>query len=109
MLIEEAEDVTMECFGRPQVKKKAAAEEAAEGAIWFLKKEGYMKPLSPPPLRSHILSLSFPLISLSSLQWLPSPDHPFPSTVAHKPVSLLRLHPRTMPWCHLCHSQGQAQ
>ncbi|KMT03583.1 hypothetical protein BVRB_8g192580 [Beta vulgaris subsp. vulgaris] len=43
VLIEEAEDVTMECFGRPQVKKKAAAEEAAEGAIWFLKKEGYMK------------------------------------------------------------------
>ncbi|XP_048490834.1 dicer-like protein 4 isoform X2 [Beta vulgaris subsp. vulgaris] len=43
VLIEEAEDVALECFGRPQVKKKAAAEEAAEGAIWFLKKEGYIK------------------------------------------------------------------
>lgn len=24
-------------------------------------------------------------------------------------ICLDSLHPRTMPWCHLCHSQGQAQ
>lgn len=43
VVIEEAEDVILECFGRPQAKKKAAAEEAAEAALWLLKKEGYIK------------------------------------------------------------------
>ncbi|XP_021741889.1 dicer-like protein 4 isoform X2 [Chenopodium quinoa] len=43
VVIEEAEDVILECFGQPQAKKKAAAEEAAEGALWLLKKEGYIR------------------------------------------------------------------
>lgn len=43
VVIEDAEDVILECFGQPQAKKKAAAEEAAEGALWLLKREGYIK------------------------------------------------------------------
>nr|XP_024928613.2 dicer-like protein 4 [Ziziphus jujuba var. spinosa] len=39
--IEEDPDMVLECFGSPHVKKKAAAEHAAEGALWFLTKEGY--------------------------------------------------------------------
>lgn len=41
MEIEEDPDMVLECFGSPHVKKKAAAEHAAEGALWFLTKEGY--------------------------------------------------------------------
>lgn len=40
--IEEASGLVVECFGEPQSKKKAAAEHAAEGALWFLKQEGYL-------------------------------------------------------------------
>lgn len=40
--IEEAPAMTLECFGSPHSKKKIAAEHAAEGALWFLKREGYM-------------------------------------------------------------------
>lgn len=29
-------------FGEPQLRKKDAAEHAAEGALWFLKSEGYL-------------------------------------------------------------------
>nr|XP_009773882.1 PREDICTED: ribonuclease 3-like protein 1 isoform X1 [Nicotiana sylvestris] len=32
---------TIECMGNPHSKKKAAAENAAEGALWFLNKAGY--------------------------------------------------------------------
>ena len=32
----------LECFGGPRTKKKAAAEHAAEGALWYLKHEGYL-------------------------------------------------------------------
>lgn len=41
IVMEDVEDVSLECFGRPQAKKKAAAEEAAKGALWYLKKAGY--------------------------------------------------------------------
>lgn len=41
MEIEGAPDIVLECFGAPQTKKKAAAEYAAEGAVWYLKQEGY--------------------------------------------------------------------
>ncbi|XVE71087.1 hypothetical protein DITRI_Ditri10aG0122200 [Diplodiscus trichospermus] len=40
--IEEAPDMILECFGGPRTKKKAAAEDAAEGALWYLKHEGYL-------------------------------------------------------------------
>lgn len=39
--IDEA-DVELECHGEPHSKKKDAAEQAAEGALWFLRKEGYI-------------------------------------------------------------------
>lgn len=42
MIIENAEDIILECFGGPQLKKKVATEEAAEGALWFLEKAGYI-------------------------------------------------------------------
>lgn len=32
----------IEAYGEPRLKKKDAAEHAAEGALWFLKKEGYL-------------------------------------------------------------------
>ncbi|PHT47507.1 Ribonuclease 3-like protein 1 [Capsicum baccatum] len=32
---------TIECMGNPHSKKKAAAENAAEGALWFLNQAGY--------------------------------------------------------------------
>ncbi|XP_057968362.1 dicer-like protein 4 isoform X2 [Malania oleifera] len=40
--IEEASDLILECFGAPRMKKKAAAEHAAEGALWYLKGMGYL-------------------------------------------------------------------
>ncbi|XVF48473.1 hypothetical protein PTKIN_Ptkin03bG0193100 [Pterospermum kingtungense] len=40
--IEEAPDMILECFGGPRTKKKDAAEHAAEGALWYLKREGYL-------------------------------------------------------------------
>ncbi|KAF3452999.1 hypothetical protein FNV43_RR03432 [Rhamnella rubrinervis] len=40
--IEEAPDMILECFGSPHSTKKIAAEHAAEGALWFLEKEGYV-------------------------------------------------------------------
>ncbi|KAK9269302.1 hypothetical protein L1049_001073 [Liquidambar formosana] len=40
--IEETPDLILECFGAPQPQKKAAAEHAAEGALWYLKHEGYL-------------------------------------------------------------------
>lgn len=33
----EAPDMLLECYGDPRMKKKAAAEHAAEGALWYLK------------------------------------------------------------------------
>lgn len=30
-------------FGEPRLRKKDAAEHAAEGALWFLKKDGYLQ------------------------------------------------------------------
>jgi hypothetical protein len=38
----EAPDVVLECFGAPQSKKKDAEEHAAEGALWYLKHDGYL-------------------------------------------------------------------
>ncbi|XP_050272142.1 dicer-like protein 4 isoform X2 [Quercus robur] len=40
--IEDPEDVILECFGAPRLKKKDAKEHAAEGALWHLKNEGYL-------------------------------------------------------------------
>ncbi|KAG6676656.1 hypothetical protein I3842_15G163400 [Carya illinoinensis] len=37
----EAPDVILECLGTPQSKKKDASEHAAEGALWYLKHQGY--------------------------------------------------------------------
>ncbi|KDP42001.1 hypothetical protein JCGZ_27019 [Jatropha curcas] len=34
-------EVILECFGGPRPKKKAAADHAAEGALWYLKHLGY--------------------------------------------------------------------
>ncbi|XP_021275639.1 dicer-like protein 4 isoform X1 [Herrania umbratica] len=42
LVIEEGPDMILECFGSPKTKKKAAAEHAAEGALWYLKHEGYL-------------------------------------------------------------------
>lgn len=39
--IEETSRV-IESYGEAQAKKKDAAEHAAEGALWFLKQEGYL-------------------------------------------------------------------
>lgn len=39
--IQEASTTVLECFSAPQPKKKAAAEHAAEGALWYLKHIGY--------------------------------------------------------------------
>ncbi|XP_062157664.1 dicer-like protein 4 isoform X2 [Alnus glutinosa] len=38
----EAPDVVLECFGAPRSKKKDAEEHAAEGALWYLKHDGYL-------------------------------------------------------------------
>ncbi|XP_042491944.1 endoribonuclease Dicer homolog 4 [Macadamia integrifolia] len=40
--MEEASRTVLECFGAPQPGKKAAAENAAEGALWYLKHQGYL-------------------------------------------------------------------
>ncbi|KAG7018365.1 hypothetical protein SDJN02_20233, partial [Cucurbita argyrosperma subsp. argyrosperma] len=32
----------LECYGKPQTRKKIAAEDAAEGAVWYLKHLGYV-------------------------------------------------------------------
>nr|DAD45156.1 TPA_asm: hypothetical protein HUJ06_003386 [Nelumbo nucifera] len=40
--IEEAADLILECFSSPHAKKKAAAEHAAEGALWYLQQQGYL-------------------------------------------------------------------
>ena len=40
--IEEDSDVNFEFIGDPQSKKKDAAERAAEGALWYLKQQGYL-------------------------------------------------------------------
>lgn len=40
--IEEAPDMILECFGSPHGNKKAAAEHAAEGALWYLRNGGYI-------------------------------------------------------------------
>lgn len=40
--IEEAPEMNFECVGSPQMKKKAAAEDAAEGALWYLKHQRYL-------------------------------------------------------------------
>ncbi|GAB2289126.1 endoribonuclease Dicer [Dionaea muscipula] len=40
---EDDEDTLLECYSEPLAKKKAAAEHAAEGALWLLKEEGYMR------------------------------------------------------------------
>jgi hypothetical protein len=39
--MQEASTTILECFGAPQLKKKTAAEHAAEGALWYLKHSGY--------------------------------------------------------------------
>ncbi|XP_073150113.1 dicer-like protein 4 isoform X2 [Henckelia pumila] len=39
--IEEMPDETFEFYGEPRTRKKDAAENAAQGAIWFLKCQGY--------------------------------------------------------------------
>ncbi|GLU01387.1 hypothetical protein SLE2022_186970 [Rubroshorea leprosula] len=41
--IEEASNLTLECYGSSKSKKKAAADDAAEGALWYLKHEGYSR------------------------------------------------------------------
>ncbi|XP_012071444.1 dicer-like protein 4 isoform X2 [Jatropha curcas] len=38
----EAPDMILECFGASRPKKKAAAEHAAEGALWYLRTEGLL-------------------------------------------------------------------
>ncbi|KAJ8768160.1 hypothetical protein K2173_021100 [Erythroxylum novogranatense] len=40
--IEAVTSFLLECFGSPSTKKKAAAEHAAEGALWYLEHEGYL-------------------------------------------------------------------
>lgn len=42
MEIEAAQDVILKCSGDARSKKKDAAEHAAEGAVWYLKNEGYL-------------------------------------------------------------------
>jgi len=38
---EDSRITVLECFGNPQYKKKIAAEQAAEAALWYLKNVGY--------------------------------------------------------------------
>ncbi|XP_012844161.1 PREDICTED: dicer-like protein 4 isoform X2 [Erythranthe guttata] len=42
MEIEEMPNETFEFYGEPRARKKDAAEHAAEGALWYLKHEGYI-------------------------------------------------------------------
>ncbi|XP_023910661.2 ribonuclease 3-like protein 1, partial [Quercus suber] len=39
--IKEASTTVLECFGAPRLRKKEAAEHAAEGALWYLKHIGF--------------------------------------------------------------------
>ncbi|CAK9169748.1 unnamed protein product [Ilex paraguariensis] len=41
ILIREASTMILECIGNPRSKKKTAADDAAEGALWYLKHTGY--------------------------------------------------------------------
>ncbi|CAI8584290.1 unnamed protein product [Vicia faba] len=43
MKIEEAPDTVFEFIGEPLPKKKDATDSAAEGALWYLQKEGYLR------------------------------------------------------------------
>nr|CAD1831898.1 unnamed protein product [Ananas comosus var. bracteatus] len=40
--VEGATATLLECFGDPKAQKKAAQEHAAEGALWYLKQQGYL-------------------------------------------------------------------
>lgn len=40
--IEDSPGMVLECFSDPRATKKAAAEHAAEGALWYLRHEGYV-------------------------------------------------------------------
>ncbi|XP_030546666.1 dicer-like protein 4 [Rhodamnia argentea] len=40
--IEDSPGMVLECFSDPRATKKAAAEHAAEGALWYLRHEGYI-------------------------------------------------------------------
>lgn len=42
VVIEEGENTMLECFGGPRPRKKDAEEHAAEGALWYLKHQGYL-------------------------------------------------------------------
>lgn len=41
--LEEVKPTILECIGEPQAKKKAAAEHAAEGALWYLQHRGFKR------------------------------------------------------------------
>lgn len=41
--IDDAASKTLECYGEPKTTKKAAEEHAAEGLLWCLKQEGYLR------------------------------------------------------------------
>lgn len=41
--IDDSSDTLLEGFGAPRTSKKAAAEHAAEGALWYLEKAGYIE------------------------------------------------------------------
>ncbi|KAM5548130.1 dicer-like protein 4 [Rosa sericea] len=41
--IDDVSDTLLEAFGEPRTSKKAAAEHAAEGALWYLEKKGYIE------------------------------------------------------------------
>ncbi|KAM7472961.1 hypothetical protein LguiA_011144 [Lonicera macranthoides] len=43
VVIEGTPDTVLDCFSKPRGKKKDAAEHAAEGALWYLKHEGYFQ------------------------------------------------------------------
>ncbi|XP_030526272.2 ribonuclease 3-like protein 1 [Rhodamnia argentea] len=45
---DESRVTILECFSAPRSKKNAAAQHAAEGALWYLKHLGY-----PPKKRKH--------------------------------------------------------
>lgn len=41
--IDDCSDMLLEGLGAPRTSKKAAAEHAAEGALWYLEKAGYIE------------------------------------------------------------------
>lgn len=43
MEIDEMPDEIFEFYGEPQAKKKDAAHSAANGALWYLKHEGFLR------------------------------------------------------------------